>query len=296
MTPTLRRRYGRVVQLTPRYDGPPVLVVDVPLDDPAIPLLRQRRRLHEVLAGLDEDQWAVPSRCAGWSAQDVVAHLIGTNQYWAISFRSGLAGEPTRYLASFDPAATPPQMVEPMRAMGPPQVLDLYAETVDALAAVVTDLDDDAWQLLAEAPPGHVAMRAVALHALWDAWIHERDIVLPLELDAAVELDEVQDCLLYAAAIGPALLASTGSSRVSTLEVVATNPEISFVVEAGPTVVIREGSGAPAPDGPRLSGDAVTLIEGLTFRAPFDHGLAPEHVWLLGSLGEVFDIAVASTS
>src|SRR4051794_31151292 len=111
------------MQLTPRYDGPNVLRIDLPLGDVSVPLIRQRRRLAETLAGLSDEQWATGSRCEGWSVQDVVAHLLGTNQFWAASMASALGGRPTRFLATFDPVKTPAAMVEPMRKMSPADVL-----------------------------------------------------------------------------------------------------------------------------------------------------------------------------
>ncbi len=38
-------------------------------------------RLDHFFAGLDEAGWAQPSRCAGWSVQDVLAHLAGAELY-----------------------------------------------------------------------------------------------------------------------------------------------------------------------------------------------------------------------
>ncbi|MDQ1446377.1 MAG: hypothetical protein QOI20_2841 [Acidimicrobiaceae bacterium] len=285
--------------LTPRYDGPDVLRIEVPLADPSIPLVRQRRRLGQTLSALAEGDWSVPSRCESWSVQDVVAHLVSTNQFWTLSISSALAGSPTRFLESFDPVATPAALVEPTRGLSPSAVLAQYTESVDGLAAAVTGLSDDAWSLPAEAPPGHIALRAVALHALWDAWTHERDIMLPLGLTQAAEPDEILGSLVYAAAIGPALLATCGSTRVGTLSVEADDPSIAFVVEAGPTVVVRDpsagdaggvGAGVGAGADAELRGQAVDLIEGLTFRAPLAHGVAAEHQWLLGGLDQAFDL------
>lgn len=276
------------MQLTPRYDGPPVLRVEVPLADLSVPLLRQRRRMADILGALEAEDWTVPSRCNGWSVQDVIAHLIGTNRFWALSIRSALAGAPTRLLAAFDPVATPQLMVEPMRALSPAAVLDEFVETLDDLADAVGDLDPISWPRLAEAPPGHVALSAVVLHALWDAWVHERDIVLPLGLSPVEEADEVTACLLYAAALGPTLLAAGGSARSGTLAVHADSPTVRFVVDAGATVVAREPAAGDA-DAPRLSGRAVELIEGLSFRTPLRHDLAANDRWLLGGLAEVFD-------
>ena len=81
-----------------------------------------------------------------------------------------------------------------------------FREGVDGLAAALDGLDADGWETLAEAPPGHIPIRALALHALWDGWVHERDIVLPLGLDPVEDDDEIRGCLLYAAALGPAFV------------------------------------------------------------------------------------------
>lgn len=279
------------MQITPRYDGPPVLEIDFPLRDVSVPLLRQRRRLGDILSELDEQQWAAPSRCDEWTVQDVIAHLVGTNQYWAISIGSGLAGKPTRYLAAFDPVATPAQMVDDLHAMSSAEVLSQYLASLEQLADVVRDLDEQSWSMPAEAPPGHISVRAVALHALWDAWTHERDIVLPLGRAQSIEPDEVIGCLLYCASIGPALAASRGSTRVGALAIRATDPDVSFVVHAGPTVTVTDA--APPEDARQLTGDAVALVEGLTFRTPFEHCLSEADAWLVAGLDEVFDRASA---
>ena len=279
------------MQVTPRYEGPPVLEID-PCADVSEMLVRQRRRLGDLLAKLDDDQWAAATRCEGWSVQDVIAHLIGANQFWAISIIKGLEGEPTRFLAAFDPVATPAQMVEGLKTLSTSEVLDQFVATCDDLANAVSDLDSTAWSALAEAPIGHISVHAVALHALWDSWTHERDIALPLGLEHERRDDEVAGCLRYVAAIGPALRASTGSTRTGALAVAASDPDTAFVVHAGPTVRVTDGR--PPEGAPRLEGDAVTLVEGLTFRVPLDHGLAPADAWMLGGLDAVFDRSPAA--
>lgn len=37
----------------------------------------ERRRLLDLLGGLAAGEWAAPTVCAGWSVQDVTAHLLG---------------------------------------------------------------------------------------------------------------------------------------------------------------------------------------------------------------------------
>ena len=279
------------MQLTPRYDGPTLLHVDAAVGNPAIPMVRQRRRLVEILRSLADADWQAASRCDGWRVQDVVAHLASTNQFWSMSVGAGLAGKPTRFLATFDPVTTPAQLVEPTRARAPAQVLEQFASSVEGLAAAVAGIDDAGLATTAEAPPGHVAITAVLLHALWDSWVHERDILLPLGADQAREDDELVGCLAYVAGLGPAFAASTGSDRTGTLVVASTDPDTTVVVDVGPTVTVRLAEAAPPAADARLTGPAVDLIEALSFRGPFPTPLPPEQEWLLGGLGAVFDVA-----
>jgi uncharacterized protein (TIGR03083 family) len=276
------------MQLTPRYDGSPLLHLDDSVGNPIEPMVRQRRRLVAELGALDDAQWQSPSRCEDWSVQDVVSHLVGTNQFWTLSIGAGLAGTPTRFLATFDPVATPAQMVEQTRALKPSEVLEQFGASVDELAGAVEGLDPSKLSTIGEAPPGHVPLTAVLLHALWDAWIHERDILLPLGLSQPCEDDEVRGCLVYSAGLGPAFAAMSGSTREGTLVVEATDPDTTVVVEAGPTVTVRIGS-PPAAEAARLTGAAADLVEAFSFRGPYPEPLGDEHAWLLGGLDAVFD-------
>jgi hypothetical protein len=63
---------------------------------------RQRRRFAAVLAGFTPGDWAARTRCADWSAHDVVRHLCDCN--------ASLGGTDQRLLdpaAGFDPRTTP---------------------------------------------------------------------------------------------------------------------------------------------------------------------------------------------
>lgn len=115
------------------------------------------------------------------------------------------AGTPTRVLAAFDPATTPPSMANGMSSLTTRQVFDQFVSTTDALLDSVAGLTDEQWTTVAESPAGHVPIRLLVQHALWDSWVHERDVAIPLGITAAIENDELQSCLQYAAAIGPVL-------------------------------------------------------------------------------------------
>src|ERR1700743_830136 len=73
--------------------------------DRLLPLFgEQRRRFAEVLRGFGPDEWAAPTRCREWSAQDVVRHMCDATALIPSS------GDRTLDLAAgFDPRITPRQ-------------------------------------------------------------------------------------------------------------------------------------------------------------------------------------------
>lgn len=275
------------MQLQPRYEGPPVLRIDVPIGNPALPVTRQRTRLLQVLSKLDAEQWRAPSRCDAWSVKDVAAHLVSTDAFWNLSIAAGLAGEPSRVLSSFDPVAIPAAIVDQSRAVPPEEVLDQLTSNTNALLETIGNLDAESWATLAEAPPGHLPLTAIALHALWDAWVHERDIMLPLGLEPAEEPDEVSAVLVYASALGPSYVAWRDPTRRGTLNVTASDLALHFLVDVGETVVVR--AAYPSDGGAVLAGSGVDLAEAMSCRAVLP-ALADEDRWMLEGLREVFEL------
>ncbi len=273
------------MQIQPRYNADPVLVIE-DAGAPSVVLLRQRRRLLALLASLSDQQWANPSRCEEWTTQGVITHMISTDQFWALSIGAGLRGEPTQFLATFDPVASPAEMVRQRSTLTPAEVLAQYRASVDGFAAVLDTIESEQWAtVVAEAPPGHIALNATALHALWDGWIHERDILIPLGLTPTEEADEIALILRYAVGLGPAFTRTLGDDQVGVLGVEATEPDLSLRVEVGPTVRVCTGRA----DGPALRGRAVALIEALSYRAPLVHELGAADAWLVSGLGQIFD-------
>jgi uncharacterized protein (TIGR03083 family) len=260
--------------------------MDGVVNDPATPSIRQRARLASLLSGLNDAQWAAPSRCQGWSVKDVAAHLVTVNEFWALSINAGVSGSPTRYLEHFDPVATPAQLVEAERAKSPAEILSRFLAANDALTIALEALDDQSWSLRAEAPPGHLAIGLIVLHGLWDSWIHERDIALPLGVPHAQEADEIIGSLAYVAGLGAAFRVMSGSHPDGTVEIWAGQPDVRFVVEVGSTVVVREGSG-PTTEA-MISAGAVDLLEALSARAPFPAEIAPNDRRLVDGLTRVF--------
>lgn len=278
------------MRLDPAYGPRPALVVDLPATSGPHPVIGQRRRLEAHLAGLSEDGWRHASRCDGWSAQDVVTHLTSTNQFWDLSVQQGLAGAPTRFLATFDPVASPAELVAERGQVPPAETLEAFAESNEALLATVEALGDADLAVTAEAPPGHLPIRHVLDHALWDAWVHERDILLPQGTPPVEDAAEVRTSLRYAAAVGRAVSQAAGTGP-GAAEITATAPDERLVVEIADEQVRVHGGAAPA-DARVLEGPAVELLEMLS-RREVARPRPPTAEWLSAGLALVFDQSAA---
>jgi uncharacterized protein (TIGR03083 family) len=275
------------MQISPRYDAEPIVRLDGAPHAIRAPFLRQRRRFAKTLAALSPEQWAAPSRCDGWRVQDVVAHLTGTDQFWNLSIASGLAGAPTRILTRFDPKATPAAMVDAVCDASPTDTLAAYVEMNEAVCATVESLDAAGWEAIAESPAGHVPIAAVLHHALWDSWVHERDVLLPLGISHDEEADEIIASVRYAAALGPTLALQSGTSKGGTLALALTAPDARVIVTVDDDVRVIDGD---APDGALvLSGSAIEVLEALSVRAPWRQPIPDDKAWLLAGLVDVFE-------
>jgi uncharacterized protein (TIGR03083 family) len=240
-----------------------------------------------MIVNLSVDDWRSASRCDRWTVQDVVAHIAGVNGFWRASLLAGLAGEPTRILAGFDPVKTPAFMVAKMRELSPDEVLDQFLASNHAFLDVMGELDDNGCAMLAEAPPGHLPIRLVALHALWDSWIHERDIALPLGLSPPVEHDEVRSCLRYVCALSSAFVIGSGHTITGEFALQAEDPTLCCVIDVGETVAVRDDVAPRAA--PCLRGGAVALVEALSVRAPLAQSVPPDWRQLAEGLATAFN-------
>ncbi len=86
-------------------------------------------------------------------------------------------------------------------------------------------------------------------HALWDSWIHERDIAVPLGRTPEVEPDEAIASLRYVAALSPAVALAAGASGTAGFDVSVSDPNAEFhVAISGDVVVTDRDVGTRLPD------------------------------------------------
>jgi uncharacterized protein (TIGR03083 family) len=140
-------------------------------------LQAQRHRLSGVLHGLSRDAWDSQSRCAEWSVHEVVRHLCDTTLKATLLLRGASAAEVGA--SDMDPRTTPIDWMGHSADEMPEATLDVFDTATDGLLAAVderggTGPADVEWVY------GTVPWSIGVLHVFWDAWLHERDILIPL--------------------------------------------------------------------------------------------------------------------
>jgi uncharacterized protein (TIGR03083 family) len=157
----------------------------------------EREDLLDLLEGLAPEEWRQPSLCAGWTVQDVVAHVVSYDELGPRQLASRFARG--RFL------------VDRVNAVG----LSEYAartpaELVELLRAHLT-------------PRGLPAGMGGAI-ALTDGLVHQQDIRRPLDRPRAIPADRLRPAL-RTALFGPVL---RGVLRVRDVRLVATDLDWSF--------------------------------------------------------------------
>lgn len=164
----------------------------------------QRQRFIAVLRGFGPGDWAAATRCAGWSAHEVVRHLCDTNLI-------GIATHPDDssldVYEGFDPRTTPQEWLTASAAEPPEVTLSRFAATTSELLAAARGRLADGRRFDVRMPYGPMDWTARLLHGFWDSWIHERDVLLARGAEHPTDGDATAYATAYgvfiAAAVAP---------------------------------------------------------------------------------------------
>ena len=259
-----------------QYYDPVTLAVADDLGPAVEPWLRHRRRLLASLEDLTDEQWHAPTRCVDWDVHGVISHLVNVDGFWVLSLSAAQAGQaPTKYLTGFDPSSSTDGLVDAMRGLSPSELLEQFRTGTDALVAVVESFTPGDWQAVGESPLGHIPARFLLGHALWDSWLHERDIFEPLGAEPPVETDELFIAtwftLFFSSLQGGFLhdAAPVGPGPEALIDVTLAFEELAdgaltLHIDSG-LELGRANGAAPVP-----AGSAVNLVECMTGRRPLE--------------------------
>jgi uncharacterized protein (TIGR03083 family) len=163
---------------------------------------RQRQRFVTVLRGFGPEDWAAPTRCADWSAHDVVRHLCDCN-----AVAAGADDHALDLTAGFDPRITPRTWPAVSARETPGASFSRFLATTDELLALLRDRLARGLRSDVCLPYGPMDWTILMLHAFWDSWLHERDVLLARGREHPTD----GDATFYATAYGVFIAAAVAS-------------------------------------------------------------------------------------
>jgi uncharacterized protein (TIGR03083 family) len=155
----------------------------------------QRERFVAVLRGFGPGDWAAPTRCAAWSAHDVVRHLCDTSTNLA---GTGPGDRRLDITAGFDPRVTPRQRAAASAGETRDATFRRFTTTTEEMLGQLRAWLAQDRRFDVHLPYGPVDWTVMTLHAHWDSWLHERDVLLAQGREHPTD----DDATFYATAYG----------------------------------------------------------------------------------------------
>ena len=156
---------------------------------------KQRERFVAILRGFSADDWTAPTRCADWSAHDVVRHLCDTSTLLADASPGDRRLDIT---AGFDPRVTPRQWATAPAGESRDATLRRFTTTTGQMLGQLRAWLTEDRRFDVHLPYGPMDWTVLALHAHWDSWLHERDVLLAQGREHPTD----DDATFYATAYG----------------------------------------------------------------------------------------------
>ena len=211
-------------------------------------------RLDRFFSGLDAGGWTRPSRCAGWSVRDVLAHLVSSEEYNAACLAGGVAD----FMGSLgargatDLSSANELGIRDLDSRSPSQLIDDWRAANGATRAGFRDRDGTEIDSSVGAYPG----RWQAFHLAFELAVHADDVGVP------VSAGERDARLAWEARFG----------RFALKEL---NKDLAIEAGDGTTHVKGEGLDVELPD--------VQFVEAVAARVPVDSPLDAEARTLLSA-------------
>ena len=134
------------------------------------------RRLIDTWQGFAPGQWECQSRNTKWTVHHTVRHVADAME----RVTAAVSGEPILGENDFDPRSTPVTWLTTSDSESPGATIDRFAAASTSFRAGVRDrltAGDDAHDRTVY---GTAHWTVNVAHVLWDSWLHERDVLLPL--------------------------------------------------------------------------------------------------------------------
>jgi uncharacterized protein (TIGR03083 family) len=131
----------------------------------------------ELLVGLDDEQWSLPSPLPGWDVQDNVAHIVGTEaMLLGIENPDIEIDRDELPHVQNDIGVFNELWVQYLRMRQPNEVLSIFEEYTGARLAALLEMTLDEWDAESFTPAGRDTYGRFMQIRVFDCWLHEQDI------------------------------------------------------------------------------------------------------------------------
>jgi uncharacterized protein (TIGR03083 family) len=140
-------------------------------------LTEEWRNITELMSPMTETQWGSSSILPGWSVQDIVAHIIGTE-----SMLAGETAPPARRdlrdsdHVHNDIAAMNEQWVDSMRELSGEETLQKFVTVTHSRAKSLESMTVEEFDAPSWTPAGQATYGRFMQIRVYDCWLHEQDI------------------------------------------------------------------------------------------------------------------------
>jgi len=225
-------------------------------------LAARRCALMNLVRSIPATAWHTPSRCSQWTVHQVVRHVRDVARIQVARLQGD--GNPFgRNL--FDPRTSPAQWLARSEGETPGNTVDQLASLLQCEDALFSQQAGRQQLLLVPGQLRREVHWSVAVtHSLWDAWMHERDIAVPLGLTQTPGDAEMRLMIMYSllAAAGPA---ARENDHIDLALGLTGSPDHTYRIgHAGDDLYVSVATGAQ----PQLSGPMDTVLDSLAGRGP----------------------------
>lgn len=152
--------------------------------------------IDDLLTGLSDEQWRTPSLCEGWTVRDVVVHLGAVEKM--------MSGETPGSFTDGVPFQKAMDWMEEVKDLDDAELLARYRQVVAGRRAELATYGADALDIPSMTPVGPKTYGRFLAIRVFDFWVHEQDMRVPLGLPgheggpaAELALDEIEISLPY---------------------------------------------------------------------------------------------------
>ena len=248
----------------------------------------QRQRFGAVLREFGPEDWAAPTRCAGWSAQDVIRHLCDGD---AIEIAAGPDDRTLDLTAGFDPRITPRRWLAASAGEPPDATLGRFVATTAELLGACRYRLARSVRFDVRLPFGPMDWTVGLLHRFWDSWLHERDVLLARGAEHPTD----GDATAYATAYGVFIAAAVASRLADPVQ-----EKLTLGGDGGGIFEVNSGSGVTlsVSRGNTAGPPAAEVADALAGRSPIAAvlgDLPPSSRTALSHMADFFNTPVEQT-